>query len=115
MKENPVKMAVEARHMEVTDSMKQYMDSKLTKLPRIYHSIQSVDVILDREAVNWMVEIVVTGPKKHTFVASHRNTDMYACVDQCFSKIEGQLRRFKDKVRNHHGLPHSEITAPVSE
>ena len=40
-------ITVEARHMEVTDAMRDYVESKAAKLPRYYDNVLSVDAILD--------------------------------------------------------------------
>ena len=53
-------------------------------------------------------EIVVQAKRKQTFVATHHDDDMYACVDQCLHKITEQLRRHKDRVRDRQGPPHGE-------
>ena len=99
-------VVVKARHMDVTEAMRGYVETKASKLPRFYANIQSVEVILDVEADKPVVEIVVTARRKDTFVATHRDDDMYACVDQCLHKISEQLRRHKDRVRDRRGPPH---------
>ena len=91
---------VEARHMEVTDSMRSYVESKVSKLPRLYDGVQTIEAILDMEKDDSVAEVIVKAAKKHTFVAKARNEDMYAALDQCMDKISTQLRRFKDKVRD---------------
>ena len=99
-------IVVEARHMEVTNAIREYVETKVSKLPKFYHDIQSIEAVLDMEAERPVVEIIVTARRKHTFVATHRAADMedlYACVDKCFDKLAEQLRRFKDKVRDHKG------------
>ena len=104
---------VKARHMETSDSIRQYVESKTAKLERIYAGIQSVEVILETEADHCVVEIIAQASKKHTFVASQRDANMYACVDMCLDKVAAQIRRFKDKVRDRHGPALSE-TLPES-
>ena len=101
-------IVVKARHMNATDALRQYAESKVSKLPRFYNHIQSVEVILDMEANQPTVEIVVTARHRNTFVATHRDEDMYACVDACLDKISRQLKRHKEKIRHHQGTPHSE-------
>ena len=101
-------ITVEARHMEVTDAIRDYARSKAAKLPRYYDNVQSVEVILDIDADRFVVEMVVTAKRKSTFVATHRGDDMYACIDQCMDKIVQQLSRHKDRVRNRHGPPHGQ-------
>ena len=104
-------MTVEARHMDITDAMRQYVESKLEKLPRFYDGIQSIEAVLDREADDALVEIVVSASRKHTFVAKHRTDEFYACVDQCVDKITQQIRRHKDRLRSHRAAPHGQPAA----
>ena len=95
-------IVVKARHMDVTDALRQYAESKVSKLPKFFNHIQSIEVTLDMEANQPTVEIVATASHRNTFVATHREEDMYACVDQCFDKISEQIRRHKDRVRHRH-------------
>ena len=104
-----MKVTVQARHMTVTDALRSRVEEKMDKLPRIFDSITSVDVILDKQADDSAVEIVVTARHKNTFVATHRDPDMYACIDQCLHKIVEQLRRHKDKVRDRQKPPHGQV------
>ncbi len=103
-------VTINARHMDATDAIREYVDTKASKLPKYLDDIHSIEVTLDIDADQPFVEIVVQAPRKHTFVASHRNPDMYACIDGCLSKITEQLRRHKDKIRSHQGVSRSEQT-----
>jgi putative sigma-54 modulation protein len=94
--------------MEVTDSIRDYVVNKVGKLPRFYDNVESIDVILDREADKSVAEIVAHARKRRTFVATHRDDDMYASIDQCLDKIAAQLRRHKDRVRDRQGPSHGE-------
>lgn len=101
-------ITVKARHMDVTDALRQYVETKVARLPRYYDGVQSVEAILDMNADQAVVELLVTARRKATFVATHRDADMYACLDQCLDKISEQLRRHKDRVRDRHGPPHGQ-------
>jgi putative sigma-54 modulation protein len=96
--------------MDVTDSIRQYVQTKAGKLPKFYDDITSTEIILGMEAEQAVAEIVVQAKRKNTFVATHRNEDMYACIDQCLHKISEQLRRHKDKVRDRQAPSHSEVS-----
>lgn len=99
---------VKAPHMPVTEAIRQHVEHKVSKLPRFYDNVQTIEVTLDREASQSVVEIVVTATRKNTFVATDHNNDLYAALDQCLHKITEQLRRHKDRVRDHQGPPHEE-------
>ena len=102
-------ITVNARHMEATEAMREYAESKVAKLPKYFDNIQSIEVIFDTQAGEACCEIVVHASRKLTFVAHSRDADLYASIDQCVDKIAQQLRRHKGKVRNHH------VTHPLEE
>ncbi len=102
-------ITVKTRHMESSEAIKSYVESKAGKLTKFYNQIMSIEAVLDIEADQPMVELVVTAARKHTFVASHRGPDMYAAVDQCVDRLAKQLRRHKDKVRDRQGPTHEEM------
>lgn len=103
-----MKVSVAGRHMGLTAAMRQYAQEKVDKLPRYYDGLLGVDVTFDKDAGSFEVEIVATGKRKAVFVAHHRGDDIYACADQCFHKLQQQLRRHKDRVRDRHGPTHEQ-------
>jgi len=103
-----VNIVVKAPHMSMTGSIRQHVESKVAKLTKFYDNVHSIEVILDMEAHKPTVEMIATAGRKNTFVASHRDDDMYACIDQCLHKLSEQLRRHKDKVRDRKGPPHAQ-------
>lgn len=103
-----INIVVNARHMESSDALREYIEPKLMKLPRYYDRIQGAEVILDIEADTPTCEIIVQASRKATFIAKVREQDLYVGFDQCLHKITEQIRRHKDKVRDRQGTPHSE-------
>jgi len=91
--------------MDVTDAIRDYVESKASRLPRFYDQIKTIEITLGMEADKPTAEAVVTASRKSTFVARERNGNMYACIDLCVDKIAEQLRRHKDKVRDHQAPP----------
>lgn len=91
---------VSSRHMEVTDSLREYAEQKAGKLIKYFDRIREVEVIYDAGKDRMSVEMVVNADHTRQFVASHEFSDAYACVDQCVDKLERQLHEHKDKHRN---------------
>ncbi len=92
------------RHWEVPDNLKSYILEKAEKLPKYYDRVMEVEVIVDGEPPERRIELIVSVAGHPSFVAEDRGEDLFACFDICFDKVERQLRRFKEKVRNrkHH-------------
>jgi ribosomal subunit interface protein len=95
--------------MEMTDAIRRHVEGKVAKLSRFYDNVQTIEVVLDKEADKPVVEIIVHAKFTNPFVASHRDDDMYVAVDQCLHKISEQLRRHKDRVRDRQGPPHGRM------
>ena len=92
--------SVTGRHMDLTPELRSYAETKAGKLTRFYDRIQTVDVILDGEGNGFEAEMIVKAERKHVFVAKEISEDMYAAVDLVVDKVERQLRRHKEKLRN---------------
>jgi len=96
-----VQIRITARHVELTDEVKEYIEEKAEKLPRYYDRIHNVEVILDHESEQFSVEMIVHADKKQTFLARETGPDTFALVDQLIEKLERQLTKHKEKNRNH--------------
>ncbi len=94
-------IAVTARHMDVPETFREHVRGKVEKLERYFDRIQTVEVTLDHESDEATVEIVAVAKHKTQFVATSRGSDLNCAVDQCLHKISEQVRRHKDKVKDH--------------
>lgn len=95
-----MQLSVTGRHIQITDSMKQYAEDKAGKLTRFYDRIESINVILDHESLKFRVEMVVRADHKHTFVGQEDADDFHAAVDVACDKIGRQLTKHKEQLRN---------------
>ncbi len=101
-------IVVTSRHMNVPEDFRLKAEAKVEKLERYFGSLQSVELTLDHEADHATVEILAVAKHKTQFVATARDGDLNVALDQCFHKVSEQIRRHKDKVRDHQGVPHDE-------
>jgi len=92
--------------MSITDSIREYVQEKASKLERYFDRIQSVEVVIGIDGGSPTAEVVVTAARRGRFVATHRAEDMYACIDKALHKVEEQIRRHKDRVRDRKGPTH---------
>lgn len=100
-----MQVSVKSRHIEVPDDIREYAQTKASKLPRFYDRITSVEFVLDQESADlWTAELIVKVERTHEFVAKDSGPDRYALIDSIIEKLERQLTRHKEKTHNHH--PH---------
>lgn len=103
---------ITGRHLDVTDSMKEYAIDKISKIERFSDRIIDVNVVMDVCRFEHHVEISL---KINNFkVCSHATTsDMYASIDKAVSKLEAQIRRYKSKIQDHHAKGHPVVDMSV--
>lgn len=95
-----MQVIVSGRHIAVSDAVKVYCTTKAERLIRFYDRIRSIEVILDGHEGRHSAEIIVHAEGTHPFVASQDDEDVYAAVDLLLDKIEAQIRRHKERLRN---------------
>ena len=87
-------------HVEITDSLRNYVDTKFSKLERHFDHISNVHVILNVEKLNQKAEATVHLSGAEVF-ASSENTDMYAAIDSMVDKLDRQGIKHKEKLKKH--------------
>lgn len=87
-------------HVEVTGSLREYVNTKFAKLERHFDQINNVQVILTVEKLDQKAESTVHIRGGEVF-ASAINTDMYASIDTLVEKLDRQILKHKSKVSNH--------------
>lgn len=87
-------------HVEITTSLRDYVDTKFAKLERHFDHINNVHVVLTVEKLDQKAEATVhlKGSEIH---ASAINADMYASIDTLVDKLDRQVLKYKGKIANH--------------
>ncbi len=97
-----MRIEVSAKHMELTDAIREYADQKVAKLTRFYDGVQEIEVVFEQQRHGeFIVELRVDSEKHSTFVASQTGQDVYECVDHSIDKMARQLTDFKEKLKNN--------------
>ena len=86
--------------MEVTPALKTFTEEKLDKLEKHFDKIMSVHVVFDVEKLRQKAEATVHVAKGELH-ASSESDDMYAAVDGLVDKLDRQLIKHKEKLKNH--------------
>ena len=88
-------------HVEITQSLRDYVNEKLVKLERHFDHVTNVNVVLTVEKQQQRAEASVNVSKGQLF-ADASNADMYAAIDALVDKLDRQILKHKEKLTNHH-------------
>lgn len=86
--------------MEVTDALKNFTREKFDKLERHFDKISSIHVVFDVEKLNQIAEATIHVTKSELHARSE-SEDMYAAIDTLVDKLDRQLIKHKEKLREH--------------
>jgi putative sigma-54 modulation protein len=110
-----VQVKISARHGHLSEDIQQHIRDKAEKLVHLFPRLMMIEVVVDIQQDEKTVEFLVSAEHKHDFVASERNKELLTAVDLVMAKLEGQIRKYKEKVQNHHrGTGKGEVSAAPS-
>jgi putative sigma-54 modulation protein len=89
-------------HVEITDSMRSYVQEKLSRLTRHFDHVTNVHVILSVEKLEQKAEATLHLAGNDVF-AEAVDEDMYAAIDALVDKLDRQVIKYKEKLKSHRG------------
>jgi len=111
-----VQVQISARHGHLSDATREKMTAKLERLSRLFDRLLGIEVTVDlADEQNPTVDVRVSAEHKHDFVANETSTSLMAALDGVVHKLEQQLRKYKEKVQDHHRAPRQEAASLESE
>lgn len=89
------------RDIEATDGLKDHVISKFEKLDKYLIKPISAHTILCKDGFQHKAEITIlaNGTK---YVGVDRTNDMYLSIDHAVKKIIEQLKKDKERTKDHH-------------
>jgi ribosomal subunit interface protein len=101
-------VVVKGRNVEIPDHFRVYVSQKLARLERLDRSIQLFDVELkhapNRRQRKSCQQIEITADGRGPIVRGEARADsFYAAFEAAIDKLEGRLRRGKDRRNVHYG------------
>src|SRR5579871_414852 len=100
------------RNLEAIDSLKDYANEKVERVKKYLDRAGEAHVVLSLERHLHHADITIHSGA-FLLRGREKSDDMYASIDLAMDKIERQLRRYKEKLKNHHGrnFEHHQHTA----
>ena len=88
------------RHLDPSDALKSYAEEKLERVNKYIDEPVVAQVFMTVEKIRHCAEVTITA-KGITIKASEETNDMYSAIDAVVDKIERQLRRYKERIKDH--------------
>ena len=99
------------RHIEITPALRDYLTNKVTRIERHFDNVTDIHCILTVDKLQHKAEakINVSG---NTLYAESIEDDMYAAIDGRIDKLDRQLKKYKEKLSDHHARESSKRDFP---
>jgi len=106
-------ISIVGRNLQVTEAMRNYAWEKLTKVERFHNHILDVHVNLDIQKLEHSCVIIIVSDHFKIKVQAV-STDMYASIDKAIDKLQAKIRRWKERIQEHHKKKLSMIDMQVN-
>ena len=92
---------ITGHHVEVTEALRDYVNSKMDRVIRHCDNVTDVHCILSVQKLQQKAEATlhVSGAKIH---AESIAEDMYAAIDGLTDRLDRQVKKHQEKLTDHH-------------
>ena len=110
------------RHMDASQAVREYAAEKLDKIRKYFNKdpISAHAVFAVERGFNHVADINITLPNGIVINAKEVTEDMYSSIDLATARIERQVRKWKEKIRDHKphvgpGVEFREVVIPAED
>jgi len=91
---------ITGHHLDITPAIRDYVNAKLNRINRHFDHVIDVSVVLTVDKLSHKVEatVHVRGKDLH---AECIDADMYAAIDGLADKLDRQVLKYKEQIRDH--------------
>lgn len=95
-----MKLKITGRHIDITPALRTYVETRFKRLDRYELKVSSLQVVLGVEKLLHIAEVtgLVSGKRMQ---AKTSTPEMYATIDALVDRIDGQFRKWKERLANH--------------
>jgi len=96
-----MKINLTGHHVDLTDPLREYVNSKMERLERHFDHVTDTHVVLSVEKLRHKAEATlhISGGK---IFADAEQENMYAAIDALVDKLDRQVKKHKEKITDHH-------------
>ncbi len=114
--------SVTFKNLDPSEPLKAYVTEKLDRFDRLLDNPAEASVVLSVEKFRHIAEISITGDRLN-IIGREEINDMYSAIDMALDKLEKQIKKSKQKIRERRvgsklsikDIPGIEMEAPGEE
>lgn len=105
---------ISARHGHLSPASQEKITEKVEVVRKFFDRITAIGVTVDLEhRERPSVELRVRAEHHDEFVAISEAESTFAALDSAIDKMENQLRRFKERLKEHRAVGHKHLEPPT--
>ncbi|HTL48249.1 MAG TPA: ribosome-associated translation inhibitor RaiA [Verrucomicrobiae bacterium] len=90
------------KNLKVTKPIKEHLYDRMSKLDKYAPKIVETHVVLKKEKYLYHATITLVGKNLRAFGEGTQKENIYAAIDQAAERVQKQLKKFRDKIKDHH-------------
>lgn len=106
--------SVTFKNIDPSEHLKSYVSDKLDRFDKYLDNPAEANVVLTVEKFRHIAEINIAGDKL-TIIASEETNDMYAAIDMALDKLEKQIKKSKQKIRERRSASKNRNRSKLEE
>lgn len=95
-----MQITITARHFELTKAIRDYVETSCLKLKKYFDHIITVHATLALENSRNICELSLHAAR-FSLQSASEEMDMYLSIDTAVDKMEGQIKKLKDRITDH--------------
>jgi len=96
-----MQLNISGHHLDVTQALREYVLAKMERLERHFDHVTNMHVVLSVEKLRQKAEATLHVSGANLF-ANAEHEDMYAAIDALTDKLDRQIKKHKEKLKDHH-------------
>ncbi|MCD6551582.1 ribosome-associated translation inhibitor RaiA [Thermotoga sp.] len=108
---------ITGKGVEISDAIKNYLEKRLDKVDRVIYDdeLVSFNVRIEKDGKNQYVVKFNMNLKGNIINVEERHPDIYTAIDFASDALEKQVKRLKEKTKNHDHRKSVPVKKPFEE
>ncbi|MBW1994425.1 MAG: ribosome-associated translation inhibitor RaiA [Deltaproteobacteria bacterium] len=94
--------SVTFKNLDPSENLKTYVREKLNRFDKLLDNLAEASVVLSVEKFRHIAEINISGDRLN-LIGKEETNDMYSAIDMALDKLEKQIKKKKQKIRERRG------------